>query len=117
MFIITARYLVYTHFSQSNADVRNAHTRPQHHRSHRRIATSGPKLGLRMPEFSPSGAEHSSAGYRYGVCFMQTPTLPQRHQPLRRLHCPAPVEYHAYIRLFLQYAHNFLRGYVKTCYK
>ena len=41
----------------------------------------------------------------------------QRHQPLRRLHCPAPVEYHAYIRLFLQYAHNYLRGYVKTCRK
>lgn len=63
MFIITARYLDYTYFSQANADVRDAHTRP--------------KLGLRMPEFSPSGAEHSSAGYRYGVCFMQTPTLPQ----------------------------------------
>lgn len=38
--IITARYLVYTHFSQANADVRNAYTRP--------------KLGLRMPEFSPA---------------------------------------------------------------
>lgn len=44
-------------------------------------------------------------------------TRPQRHQPLRHLHCPAPVEYHAYIRLFLQYAHNYLQGYVKTCYK
>lgn len=48
----------------------------------------GPKLGLRLPELNPSGAEHSSAGYRYGVCFMQTPTLPQRHRSLRRLHCP-----------------------------
>lgn len=63
---------------EANADDQQAHTRP--------------KLGLRMPEFSPSGAEHSSAGYRYGVCFMQTPTLPQHnrshHRSPRRLHCP-----------------------------
>lgn len=37
MFIITARYLVYTLFPQANADVRDAHTRSLNHQSPRRL--------------------------------------------------------------------------------
>ena len=40
-----------------------------------------PELGLWWPEFSPSGTEHSSVGYRSGVCFMQTPTLLHSYIP------------------------------------
>ena len=44
-----------------------------------------PNVGLWMPDISPTGADQRSARYRFGVCLMQTPTLPPGgiHEPLR----------------------------------
>ena len=75
----------------SNFDFRRGHRHPQESFDHNTLfrykaKRSGhksltfriicrPKVRPWKPDFSPSGAEHSSAGYRSRVCLMQTLTL------------------------------------------